>query len=215
VPEEVWKRTVEEIERKEKMKEEGREIAGMGGLHIVGTERHDSRRIDNQLRGRSGRQGDPGTARFYLSLQDDLMRIYGGERMAGWLTTLGMKDGEAIESRMVSRQIEKAQKKVEEQHFEARKNLLEYDEVMDHQRKKVYGFRQHILDGKNGKLLVLDMLDEQISARVDELMDEEYGTASFAEFAANRLGVEFEASDFRNGDFEQASQYAKDKTGRN
>jgi preprotein translocase subunit SecA len=197
------------------MKEEGREVAAMGGLHIVGTERHDSRRIDNQLRGRSGRQGDPGTARFYLSLQDDLMRIYGGERMARLLTTLGMKDGEAIESRMVTRQIEKAQKKVEEQHFEARKNLLEYDEVMDHQRKRVYGFRQHILDGKNGKLLILDMLDEQINARVDELMDDEYGPASFAEFAANRLGVEFEANDFRNSDFEQAAQFAKDKASRN
>jgi preprotein translocase subunit SecA len=215
VPEDVWKTKVEEIERGEKMKEEGREVAGMGGLHIVGTERHDSRRIDNQLRGRSGRQGDPGTARFFLSLQDDLMRIYGGERMARLLTTLGMKDGEAIESRMVTRQIEKAQKKVEEQHFEARKNLLEYDEVMDHQRKRVYGFRQHILDGKNGKLLILDMLDQQISARVDELMDDEYGPASFAEFAANRLGVDFDASDFKNSDFDQAAQYAKDRASRN
>src|SRR5205807_6214847 len=117
VPEDVWKRTVAEIERTEDMTAEGRAIAAMGGLHILGTERHDSRRIDNQLRGRSGRQGDPGTARFYLSLQDDLMRIYGGERMARLLTSLGMKDGEAIESRMVTRQIEKAQKKVEEQHF--------------------------------------------------------------------------------------------------
>jgi preprotein translocase subunit SecA len=215
VPEDVWKRTVEEIERTEKMREEGREVAGMSGLHIVGTERHDSRRIDNQLRGRSGRQGDPGTARFFLSLQDDLMRIYGGERMAGWLTTLGMKDGEAIESRMVTRQIEKAQKKVEEQHFEARKNLLEYDEVMDHQRKRVYGFRQKILDGHNGKLLILDMLDEQIAAAVARFLDDEYGPASFAEFAANRLGVEFEASDFRNGSFDEAAQFAKDRASRN
>jgi preprotein translocase subunit SecA len=215
VPEDVWKNKVQEIEQAEKMSVEGREVAAMGGLHIVGTERHDSRRIDNQLRGRSGRQGDPGTARFFLSLQDDLMRIYGGERMARLLTTLGMKDGEAIESRMVSRQIEKAQKKVEEQHFEARKNLLEYDEVMDHQRKRVYGFRQHILDGKNGKLLVLDMLDKQIAARVDELLDESYGPASFAEFCANRLGVEFEGSDFKNSDFEQAADYAKNKASRN
>jgi preprotein translocase subunit SecA len=215
VPEDVWKAKVEEIERAEQMKAEGRAMVGLGGLHIVGTERHDSRRIDNQLRGRSGRQGDPGTARFFLSLQDDLMRIYGGERMARLLTTLGMKDGEAIESRMVTRQIEKAQKKVEEQHFEARKNLLEYDEVMDHQRKRVYGFRQHILDGKNGKLLVLDMLDKQIDAKVDELMDDEYGPASFAEFAANRLGVEFEPTDFKNSDFEQAAQYAKDRASRN
>src|SRR4029078_876161 len=134
--------------------------------HIVGTERHDSRRIDNQLRGRSGRQGDPGTARFFLSRRDDLSRSCGGERMAGWLTTLGMKDGEAIESRMVTRQIEKAQKKVEEQHFEARKNLLEYDEVMDHQRKRVYGFRQKVLNGHNGKIIILEMIDEQITANV-------------------------------------------------
>jgi preprotein translocase subunit SecA len=187
----------------------------MGGLHIVGTERHDSRRIDNQLRGRSGRQGDPGTARFYLSLQDDLMRIYGGERMAGWLTTLGMKDGEAIESRMVTRQIEKAQKKVEEQHFEARKNLLEYDEVMDHQRKRVYGFRQKILDGKNPKIAILDMIDAQVAANVDRLLDEEYGPGSFAEFAANRLGVEFEAGDFRNTDFGAAAEFAKNRASRN
>src|SRR4029078_7221227 len=123
-------------------------------------------RIDNQLRGRSGRQGDPGTARFYLSLQDDLMRIYGGERMASLMRALGQTDGEAIESRIVSRQIEKAQKKVEEQHFEARKNLLEYDEVMDHQRKRVYGFRQKILNGHNGKIIILEMIDEQITANV-------------------------------------------------
>src|SRR5574339_683244 len=142
------------------------DVVALGGLHILGTERHESRRIDNQLRGRSGRQGDPGTARFYLSLQDDLMRIYGGERMAGWLTTLGMKDGEAIESRMVTRQIEKAQKKVEEQHFEARKNLLEYDEVMDHQRKRVYGFRQKVLDGQNCKLSILEMIDQQVADNV-------------------------------------------------
>jgi preprotein translocase subunit SecA len=215
VPEDVWKRTVEAIERAENMKAEGREIAAIGGLHIVGTERHDSRRIDNQLRGRSGRQGDPGTARFYLSLQDDLMRIYGGERMAGWLTTLGMKDGEAIESRMVTRQIEKAQKKVEEQHFEARKNLLEYDEVMDHQRKRVYGFRQQVLDGKNPKLAILDMIDAQIAANVERLLDAEYGPGSCAEFAANRLGVEFAAADFRGSTFEEAAQLAKDRASRN
>src|SRR5581483_7828408 len=138
-----------------------------------------------------------------------------GERMARLLTTLGMKDGEAIESRMVTRQIEKAQKKVEEQHFEARKNLLEYDEVMDHQRKRVYGFRQKILDGHNGKLLILDMLDRQIDANVDRLLDDEYGPASFAEFAANRLGVEFDGADFRGSDFEQAAQFARDKASRN
>src|SRR5438270_3267385 len=198
VPEEEWKRTVEEIESKEKMKEEGRRIAEMGGLHIVGTERHDARRIDNQLRGRAGRQGDPGSSRFYLSLEDDLMRIFAGEWVSNLLGRMGMQEGEAIESRMVSRRISAAQKKVEERHFDARKNLLEYDEVMDTQRKRVYGFRQRVLDGANCKLTVLGLIDEQIDARVDELMDDDYGPASFAEFAANRLGVEFEPGDFKN-----------------
>src|SRR5207244_3157781 len=114
VPEDVWKRMVEDIETKEKMKEEGRKVAELGGLHIIGTERHEARRIDNQLRGRAGRQGDPGSGRFYLSLQDDLMRIYSGEWVANILTKMGMEEGQSIESRMVSRQIEKAQKKLEE-----------------------------------------------------------------------------------------------------
>jgi preprotein translocase subunit SecA len=215
VPADLWKRTVDEIEATEKMKEEGRRVAEMGGLHIIGTERHDSRRIDNQLRGRAGRQGDPGSSRFYLSLQDDLMRIYGGERMAGWLTTLGMKDGEAIESRMVSRQIEKAQKKVEEQHFEARKNLLEYDEVMDYQRKRVYGFRQKILNGDNCKQAILEMIDSQIDSNVDRLMHPDYGPSSFAEFASDRLGAAFEADDFRKSEFAEACNLAKDRAVQN
>ena len=135
------------------------------------------------------------------------MRIFAGEWVARLLTTLGMKEGEAIESRMVSRRIEAAQKKVEEQHFDSRKNLLEYDEVMDHQRKRVYGFRQNILDGGNCKLLILDMIDKQIAAaRRCACSIGYYGPASFAEFAANRLGVEFEPSDFKNSDFEQAGQ---------
>ena len=129
------------------MKAEGREVAKMGGLHIIGTERHEARRIDLQLRGRCGRQGDPGSSRFFLSLEDDLMRMFAGEWVKNILTRLGMKEGEAIVSRMVSRRIEGAQKKVEERNFEIRKNLLEYDEVMDEQRKRIYGYRQAILDG--------------------------------------------------------------------
>ena len=151
VPEDEWKRTVEEIEQKEKMKEQGRIVAGMGGLHIIGTERHDARRIDNQLRGRAGRQGDPGSSRFYLSLDDDLMRIFAPEWVKRLLTMLGMEEGQAIEDKMVSRRIAAAQKKVEERHFDSRKSLLEYDEVMDKQRKDVYGFRQAVLDGANCK----------------------------------------------------------------
>src|SRR5207247_1820011 len=188
---------------------EGREVAAVGGLHIIGTERHEARRIDNQLRGRAGRQGDPGSSRFYLSLQDDLMRIFAGEWVASVLTRLGMEEGEAIESRMVSRRIEAAQKKVEERNFDIRKNLLEYDEVMDHQRKSVYGYRQEVLEGANCKLRILDMLDDQITLQIDAFLDKDYGPSSFAEFAANRLGVEFDAADFSRSDFAEAEKTAR------
>ena len=139
------------------MKEQGRKVAEMGGLHIVGTERHESRRVDNQLRGRAGRQGDPGSSKFYLSLEDELMRLFGGERLQRLMNNpwLGMQDGEALESNMLSKQIQNAQRKVEEYHFEQRKSLLEYDEVMDHQRKRTYGARQSILDGRNPRSMLL------------------------------------------------------------
>ena len=181
VPDEEWKQTIADIEAREKMKEEGRKVAEMGGMHIVGTERHEARRIDNQLRGRAGRQGDPGSSRFYVSLQDDLMRIFAGEWVANVLTKLGMEEGQAIESRMVSRRIEAAQKKVEERNFDIRKNLLEYDEVMDHQRKRVYSYRQNILDGGNCKIGILEMLDDQINLAVDRFLDEDYGASGFAQ----------------------------------
>jgi preprotein translocase subunit SecA len=214
VPDDVWKNTVEEIESKEKMKEEGRKVAEMGGLHIIGTERHEARRIDNQLRGRAGRQGDPGSSRFYLCLQDDLMRIFAGEWVANVLTKLGMEEGQAIESRMVSRRIEGAQKKVEERNFDIRKNLLEYDEVMDHQRKRIYGYRQEILNGGNCKVRILGMLDDQITLAVDRLMDDDYGAECFAQFAVNRLGVEFDSSDFARSSFADAEKNARDKASR-
>ena len=211
VPADEWKQTVEEIRTKERMEEEGREVAEMGGLHILGTERHEARRIDNQLRGRAGRQGDPGSSRFYLSLQDDLMRIFAGEWVAGVLQRLGMEAGQAIESRMVSRRIEAAQKKVEERNFDIRKNLLEYDEVMDHQRKRVYGFRQEILEGANCKLRILRMMEEQIDQALDRFLDDKYGPSSFAELASQRLGIEFDATDFVRATFEDADRTAREK----
>jgi preprotein translocase subunit SecA len=210
IPNDIWHATVTEIESREKMKEEGRKVAEMGGLHIVGTERHESRRIDNQLRGRAGRQGDPGSSRFFLSLQDDLMRMFAGEWVSGILTRLGMQEGEAIESTLVTRRIEKAQKKVEEFHFDQRKNLLEYDEVMDYQRKRVYGARQEVLDGRNPRAMLLEMIAEQVDGAVDRFLAEKYGPSSFAEFATNRLGVDFEPSDFR-GSFEDAQNTAHEK----
>ena len=163
VPNDVWTTTVDEIEAKEKMKEEGRKVAEMGGLHIVGTERHEARRIDNQLRGRAGRQGDPGSQPL-LPLAGRRPDAHVRRRVGRRTSSRGWAWRKARRSRagMVSRRIEKAQKKVEEYNFDQRKNLLEYDEVMDHQRKRVYGSRQEILDGKNPRAMILDMIDEQI-----------------------------------------------------
>ncbi len=127
---------------------ERQEVIGAGGLHILGTERHESRRIDNQLRGRAGRQGDPGTSRFFLSLEDDLLRIFGADRLTGVMERFGMEEGVPIEAKMVSRSIENAQKKVEHRNFDTRKHLLEYDDVMNQQRKTIYALRKQVLEGK-------------------------------------------------------------------
>jgi preprotein translocase subunit SecA len=136
------------------------EVVAVGGLHILGTERHEARRIDNQLRGRAGRQGDPGSSRFYLSLEDDLMRIFGGERIKGLMLRLGMEEGVPIESRLISKRIEAAQKAVETQNFEARKHLLEYDDVMNKQRVAIYGMRRAILEGTDLRDEILSMASD-------------------------------------------------------
>ncbi|MBF0480722.1 MAG: preprotein translocase subunit SecA [Desulfovibrionaceae bacterium] len=141
----------------------GEGVTGLGGLHILGTERHESRRIDNQLRGRSGRQGDPGSSRFYLALDDDLMRLFGSERIAGLMDKLGMEDGEPIENRMVSRAIEGAQKRVEAHNFEIRKQLLDYDNVMNQQREVIYSKRRHFMTAQN--------LEDTVGEFVDAIMD--------------------------------------------
>ena len=148
-------------------KHEHEAVVNAGGLHIVGTERHESRRIDNQLRGRSGRQGDPGSSRFYLSLEDDLMRIFGGDRIMGLMERLGMEEGVPIEHGMVTRAIERAQKQVEGRNFEARKHLLEYDDVMNKQRTSIYTLRRSILEGREGKEYILNAADEIVDFLVD------------------------------------------------
>ncbi len=146
---------------------EHEEVVTLGGLHILGTERHESRRIDNQLRGRSGRQGDPGSSRFYLSLEDDLMRIFGSDRISGLMQRLGMEEGVPIEHGMVTRAIERAQKQVEGRNFEARKHLLEYDDVMNKQRESIYTLRRSILEGREGKEYILNAADEIVDFLVD------------------------------------------------
>jgi preprotein translocase subunit SecA len=214
VPPEEWDALVKQIEEKAKSKIEGAEVKELGGLHIIGTERHESRRIDNQLRGRSGRQGDPGSSRFYLSLEDDLMRIFAGDWVKSILTRMGMKEGEAIESKMVSRRIEGAQKKVEERNFDIRKNLLEYDEVMDEQRKRVYSYRQRILNGGSCKELILEMIDRQVEQGLEVFLDRDYGTETFAKWAGNLLSVELDPREFRGLEFESAERLAKDQAER-
>jgi preprotein translocase subunit SecA len=211
VPREEWESLISAIATRENMKAEGEQVRQMGGLQIIGTERHEARRIDLQLRGRCGRQGDPGSSRFFLSLEDDLMRIFAGEWVKNVLTRLGMQDGEAIESRMVTRRIEAAQKKVEERNFDVRKNLLEYDEVMDEQRKRVYGFRQRILDGEDCRGIILQMVDRQIDQHIGAFLDRDYGTETYAAWAGGQLGCELDPKDFRGLSAEEAERLAHDR----
>ncbi|MFK8115225.1 MAG: preprotein translocase subunit SecA [Rubripirellula sp.] len=214
VPDDEWNALVEEIDTRENMSEEGLVVREIGGLYVIGTERHESRRIDLQLRGRCGRQGDPGSSRFFLSLEDDLMRIFAGDFVKSMMERLGMKEGEAIESKLVTRRIEAAQKKVEERNYEIRKSLLDYDEVMDEQRKRVYRYRQNLLDGHSSRMMVLDLVRGQIDKFVELFLDPNYGVESFATFAGGELSCTLEPRDFINMDYEMASDYAHDQAER-
>jgi preprotein translocase subunit SecA len=154
------------------VQKEKEKVIELGGLHVLGTERHEARRIDNQLRGRSGRQGDPGSSRFFLSLQDDLLRIFGSERISGIMDRLGMEEDQPIEHRLVTRAIENAQKKVEAHNFEIRKHLLEYDNVMNQQREVIYSQRREVLGGEDLKESVMEIVEEQTEGIVDLFADE-------------------------------------------
>jgi preprotein translocase subunit SecA len=158
VPADQWKPVYEEFAQQCKAEHDA--VVALGGLHILGTERHEARRIDNQLRGRAGRQGDPGSSRFFLSLEDDLMRIFGGERVKALMFRLGMTEGVPIESGLISRRIENAQKSVEAQNFDARKHLLEYDDVMNKQRETIYAIRRSALEGKDQRDYVLGIAED-------------------------------------------------------
>ncbi len=151
----------------------GEGVPELGGLHILGTERHESRRIDNQLRGRSGRQGDKGSSRFYLSLEDDLLRIFGSDKISGLMAKMGMENGQPIEHTMVSKAVENAQRKVEAHNFDIRKHLLEYDDVMNKQREVIYALRRNILTGDNQKEILYEMVDEVLEEKVNELAHDE------------------------------------------
>ena len=149
-------------EFKQKTDAEHERVLQTGGLHIIGTERHESRRIDNQLRGRAGRQGDPGSTQFFISLEDDLMRLFGSERIGAMVDRLGLKDDEPLEAGMLTKQIESAQKRIEGRNFEIRKNVLEYDNVMNRQREVIYGQRRRVLLGENVHDSILKMADSVI-----------------------------------------------------
>lgn len=157
---EEWKESLQKAE--ELCARDREKVLSCGGVHILGTERHEARRIDNQLRGRSGRQGDPGSSRFYLSLEDDLMRIFGSDRISGLMSRLGMDEDVPIENKMVSKAIENAQKKVEAHNFDIRKHLLEYDDIMNKQRSEIYSFRREILQGEGLKEKIFQLIDDTL-----------------------------------------------------
>src|ERR1700733_8578068 len=197
VPLDQWKPIFDQFA--EQCKAEHDEVVAMGGLHILGTERHEARRIDNQLRGRAGRQGDPGASRFFLSLEDDLLRIFGGERVKALMFRLGMTEGVPIESRLISKRIENAQKAVEAQNFEARKHLLEYDDVMNKQRETIYGLRRSFLEGRDQK----DYILERAEAIANELVEtycpreqhpDQWNVTQFSNEVLNQFGFDPKAA---------------------
>ena len=186
-------------------------VAAMGGLHVVGTERHESRRIDNQLRGRCGRQGDPGSSRFFLCFDDELLRLFMGEWVLRMLNMLGFEEGMAIEDKRVSKGIERAQKKVEERNFGIRKSLLEYDEVMDHQRKTFYVLRQRVVEGRGLSELIWEMIDETVADAIARYYDRTYPAQCVVEWVGQHLGVPVEASKIETSDFKALSNQVRDQ----
>ena len=197
VPQDQWKPVYDTFA--EQCKAEHDEVVAVGGLHILGTERHEARRIDNQLRGRAGRQGDPGSSRFFLSLEDDLMRIFGGERVKQLMFRLGMTEGVPIESRLISSRIEQAQKSVEAQNFDARKHLLEYDDVMNKQRETIYAIRRSALEGKDQRDYVLGIAEDVALEAVDTYCPKEqhpgqWNTAQFLAEINSQFGIDAKAA---------------------
>ena len=188
------------------------EAKAAGGLRIIGTERHESRRIDNQLRGRSGRQGDPGESRFYISLEDDVMRLFGSDRLMGIFNALGVEEGEEIHHKMLSDAIEKAQQKIENNNFGIRKNLLEYDEVMNEQREIIYAERRRVLDGESMRESILDMLDEVVKNIVDRTIADDQKPADWDMLSFNEIYMPiFPVANPIFLTEEQKENYTKDK----
>jgi len=184
-------------------------VAGIGGLHVLGTERHEARRIDNQLRGRCGRQGDAGSTQFFLSFDDDLMRVFAPEWTVKALSWIGWQEGEPIYHKRISKGIEKAQKKVEEKNFEVRKSLLEYDEVMDYQRKIFYSRRRNILAGKNLKIIIAEMINSAIETSCGNILSDNYPAKCIIEWARTNFGVDLKLQDIADEKVEQIERLIK------
>ncbi|MGA7061568.1 MAG: preprotein translocase subunit SecA [Candidatus Acidiferrales bacterium] len=216
VPLEQWKPIYDQFA--EQCKAEHDEVVALGGLHILGTERHEARRIDNQLRGRAGRQGDPGSSRFFLSLEDDLLRIFGGEKVKAMMHWLGMTEGVPIESRLISKRIEGAQEAVEAQNFEARKHLLEYDDVMNKQRETIYNLRRSFLEGRDQKEFVLERADAIANELVEtycprEQHPDQWNVTQFSNEVLNQFGFDPKAvgMDFAALNYETVSEVMIEK----
>ena len=197
VPLEQWKPIYDRFA--EQCRAEHDDVIALGGLHILGTERHEARRIDNQLRGRAGRQGDPGSSRFFLSLEDDLLRVFGGERVKTLMFRLGMTEGVPIESKLITRRIENAQKAVEAQNFEARKHLLEYDDVMNKQRETIYAIRRSALEGKDQKEYARGIAEDLARELVDTFCPrkehpQRWNLAQFSGEVLRQFGIDLKAS---------------------
>ena len=191
----------------------------LGGLHVLGTERHESRRIDNQLRGRAGRQGDPGSSRFYLSLQDDLMRIFGGERMQNLMLRLGMEEDVPIESKLITKRIAAAQKAVEAQNFAARKHLLEYDDVMNKQRQAVYGMRRQLLEGQDQRERVTEIIEGIVATFIDMRCPERTHPSTFdlpglQSDVLSQFGVKIDLQEFSGLTRQEIEDHINDLLGR-
>ena len=190
----------------------GKGVAGIGGLHVLGTERHEARRIDNQLRGRTGRQGDAGSSQFFLSFDDDLMRVFAPDWTVKALSWIGWEEGEPIVHGRISKGIEKAQKKVEERNFEIRKSVLEYDEVMDYQRKIFYGRRRQVLAGKGLKNIIEEMIACTITKNCDSILNESYPLKCIIEWARTNFGVDLKPSDIAGIQAEEIEKLIKERS---
>jgi preprotein translocase subunit SecA len=211
VPKSEWDALTKQIADREGMAAEGKIVAELGGLHVIGTERHDSRRIDLQLRGRAARQGDPGSSRFFISLDDKLMRLFAGDAVKRFMQWAGLTEGEPIISPMVTRRLEGAQKKREEQHFDQRKNLLEYDEIMDEQRKRTYSYRQRILDGGDCRVLLLGMIDSEIQRWTGQFLARDYRWETIVAWINQNLQLEAQPSDIRDMSKDELSTWIADE----